>query len=70
MLDLARPFLSATCPGDIYKENHCCLRLVKWKSDEDFDVLLERVKGVAKTLVFSLWLAHSSHSSNGTNASH
>ena len=40
MLDLARPFPSATCPGDIYKENHCCLRLVKWKSDEDFDVTL------------------------------
>ena len=39
MLDLARPFPSATCPGDIYKENHCCLRLVKRKSDEDFDVL-------------------------------
>ena len=38
MLDLARPFPSATCPGDIYKENHCCLRLVKRKSDEDFAV--------------------------------
>ena len=25
--------------------------------------LIERVKGVAKTLIFSLWLAHSSHSS-------
>ena len=34
--------------------------LRKWQRSGEF---LERVKGVTKTLIFSIWLAHSSHSS-------